>query len=479
MIYYSTDSWAVQIFRFRGTVWREIWWKVALVLIYTLAAFLWCSSQSVHLGHMRKNILGGTLSFLLVFRANTAYSRYWMGRTVLTTFFCDLREFAALSIIAMRGGRQFASIIWNNAFDAVEQSPEEADKSDTYASGERVEIVRWCVVLAVAVQMHTRLVNDGLIHGSMSRETKWLVDWDRFRIRHLTTADEFRRIDSYVRRLAIPLAAWDDPDIDESFFHVTDRWNESPPEDDPEHLTTDRKPNMRLPIVVMCMMNKSVMRNIDDKKHRKAFGIPELLMDDFVALASDLLRSYAAINKTLVTPLPWPYFHLCKTLLFAYFLIFPFFVEYQLGWWANLVELTILSIALFGIDAIATELENPFGDDENDLDIYEKIGALEQEVMFFLRVAGDQHAKNCFLWQDMPTALTHGCASPVSHFLALRTQVETKGLSKEIIPGGKSPWVPEEHEECMPTDLQFLEDGEMHDDFYDDWDDDDDDDGDF
>eukprot|EP00413_Alexandrium_margalefii_P027370 CAMPEP_0204554670 /NCGR_PEP_ID=MMETSP0661-20131031/28279_1 /ASSEMBLY_ACC=CAM_ASM_000606 /TAXON_ID=109239 /ORGANISM="Alexandrium margalefi, Strain AMGDE01CS-322" /LENGTH=36 /DNA_ID= /DNA_START= /DNA_END= /DNA_ORIENTATION= len=36
-------------------------------------------------------------------------------------------------------------------------------------------------------------------------------------------------------------------------------------------------------------------------------------------------------------------------------------------------------MALLGIDAIATELENPFGDDDNDLELLESINVLERE----------------------------------------------------------------------------------------------------
>merc|ERR1712178_76897 len=97
------------------------------------------------------------------------------------------------------------------------------------------------------------------------------------------------------------------------------------------------------------------------------------------------------------TPLPFPYFQLCKTLLLFYFMCFPFFVKFELGPYSNVGEFCCLALALLGVDAIATELENPFGDDANDLDISVKISSLEHEILFFLKVCNDQACENNFM----------------------------------------------------------------------------------
>ena len=41
---------------------------------------------------------------------------------------------------------------------------------------------------------------------------------------------------------------------------------------------------------------------------------------------------------------------------------------------------TLVAFALLGVDAISSELENPFGDDANDLDVLEMIHGLESEA---------------------------------------------------------------------------------------------------
>jgi len=64
-----------------------------------------------------------------------------------------------------------------------------------------------------------------------------------------------------------------------------------------------------------------------------------------------------------------------------------------------------VSLALLGIDAIATELENPFGDDANDLDILGMIAELESEAMEMLRLSGDEASIGRFCLRTMPALI--------------------------------------------------------------------------
>lgn len=206
MIFYETDTWSSQIFRFQGTVWSRVWWKWLLIVGYNLAAYYYCVREGHDLGESKSNILGGTLSVLLVFRANTAYARYWEGRTILTTFFTELREVVALALVCLPGGKGNRVLRWRRRKGDVEEAPAkpEMDSLDKSLIAERVHLIRWSIILAISMQLHTRIMEEGLSHQLLSRETKWHMDWDRYRIRHLTTEQEFKSIDNYVRQLAVP-----------------------------------------------------------------------------------------------------------------------------------------------------------------------------------------------------------------------------------------------------------------------------------
>jgi len=429
MIYYSTDNWRTQIFRFSGTVWsRGVWWKVILITGYTAMAYHYCAERGADLGDSRKNTLGATLSFLLVFRANNAYKRYMQGRTFMTQFFCDLRELVSLGIIHMPGGDHFHRWRWRQHFrsqsdtDIVKDS--KPDQCDKIVSEERTHVIRWALVLAICFQMHARLLDEGFNHGFLERDKKWLVDWDRYRMRHLLTSEEFAQLDKHTRQLSEPDDIWADLPLE--FLDECDGLFEGgPPRTGVFRNFLTTMPFTRPCVLVIYKLNEILFGNMNDfRLQNRRYGVSERFVPSFGKVGMRLLTSFQFVTQCVSTPLPFPYFHLCKTLLFLYFLCFPFFIKQSLGVWANVCEMCCLSLALLGVDAIATELENPFGDDDNDLDIYEKISTLEHEILYFLRLCNDKDCQNNFTWIDMPPVISQASVSPIKGFLALRAQVE-------------------------------------------------------
>merc|ERR1719473_603468 len=78
---------------------------------------------------------------------------------------------------------------------------------------------------------------------------------------------------------------------------------------------------------------------------------------------------------------------------------------------------------MLGIDAIAGELENPFGDDANDLDYNGTLAAFERQLLTVLEQVGDEQAKDAFVWvkagpDDLPS-----CKDLQDRYLALRARV--------------------------------------------------------
>merc|ERR1712007_386320 len=74
----------------------------------------------------------------------------------------------------------------------------------------------------------------------------------------------------------------------------------------------------------------------------------------------------------------------------------------------------VIAFVLLSIDAISTELENPFGDDPNDLDIDEMIHNLELEAMEMLRLCGDERCCHRFLWRKTPRFVFERSIRPIS-----------------------------------------------------------------
>ena len=92
-------------------------------------------------------------------------------------------------------------------------------------------------------------------------------------------------------------------------------------------------------------------------------------MDRNVGLMLDALGGCERIR---FTPVPFAYAQHIKGFLVLFCYTAPFAMVEGMGWWTPVAS-AVLAFALFGIDEIGVEIEDPFGDDPNDLPL-EAIG---------------------------------------------------------------------------------------------------------
>lgn len=83
---------------------------------------------------------------------------------------------------------------------------------------------------------------------------------------------------------------------------------------------------------------------------------------------SKLVDAQGACEKIRKTPMPFVYVVMIKQLILVYLLTLPFAVGPHCGWWAPVV-MAIVSLGLFGIEEASVEIEDPFGLEENCLDM--------------------------------------------------------------------------------------------------------------
>jgi len=81
-----------------------------------------------------------------------------------------------------------------------------------------------------------------------------------------------------------------------------------------------------------------------------------------------LMEAWMGMQKLATTPFPFPYAQLCTYFLFLWCYSFPFAAAFTLQWFGIPVA-GVISFALFGINTIALELEDPFGEETNDIDL--------------------------------------------------------------------------------------------------------------
>jgi len=424
IIYEPGGSWIGVVLTYGGTIWPQIGTQFTLWCLFSLIAYFVVERTHVGLGKEVHSILASTMSFLLIFRANQSYARYWQGRTSVAMFFSTIRDFTMMSILHIHGGA--ATMAWlTGNIDLKEKTRE--DKYDVRAREFRINIVRLSVAYGVMLKLYTRIALDGYCFGAISCETKWLIDWDRLRLRQLLKDDEFKAADACLGILEDP----SDTSLDGLAAQFRDRIDIEVPDDWPDDFEVSLRPGARAHSAVLYYLRELLILNVNDFVNTVPWGIKERFVPNLSRVLSDTQEHFDMIAQIISTPVALPYACLCKTLVLIYMVCSPMTVDHTLGFFGGYVVPVFLVLALLGIDAISTELENPFGDDANDLDILEFIHSLEKEALEFLHMSGDFKAIQSFQWRRMPFFITEHTCKPITHHL-----VFGEFATAEVAPSG-------------------------------------------
>lgn len=92
-----------------------------------------------------------------------------------------------------------------------------------------------------------------------------------------------------------------------------------------------------------------------------------------------LMEGWMGMHKLATTPMPFPFIQMLLTLMYIWMYTLPFPIASQFGW-ASPPVCVLLGFALFGLNAVGAELEDPMGEETNDLpyDVFE--GAVKGAV---------------------------------------------------------------------------------------------------
>jgi len=94
---------------------------------------------------------------------------------------------------------------------------------------------------------------------------------------------------------------------------------------------------------------------------------------------TEMSHVLAGCERIKTTPLPFAYALLLHRTAHIFCLMLPFALAPALGWWTMAVSL-LVAYTFFGLDALGDELEDPFGDDPNDLPLDAMSRMLEREL---------------------------------------------------------------------------------------------------
>ncbi|CAG8517427.1 6505_t:CDS:10, partial [Scutellospora calospora] len=115
----------------------------------------------------------------------------------------------------------------------------------------------------------------------------------------------------------------------------------------------------------------------DDKFDLSKFG-------SVVGNLNSLIDCLGNLERIANTPIPTAYNVHLKQAVMLYVFALPFTIIAELGWF-TVPTIFLVSFTFFGILAVGTEIENPFGYDENDLPLDDYCKDMEAEVKYLER----------------------------------------------------------------------------------------------
>ncbi len=104
-------------------------------------------------------------------------------------------------------------------------------------------------------------------------------------------------------------------------------------------------------------------------------------------LLNIMVDTLGGCERILKTPIPLAYAVHLRQLILLYCLLLPADLVDDLGWWTAPV-IGIVSFALFGIEGIGVEIENPFGNDPNDLPLDSICQTMERNIEDLIALRG-------------------------------------------------------------------------------------------
>lgn len=114
---------------------------------------------------------------------------------------------------------------------------------------------------------------------------------------------------------------------------------------------------------------------------------PPILSRVFQELGDGLVM-YNDIIQVSAWPFPFPYAQLSAVMIILHLIITPLVMCQWTSHWSATFLLTLVScVSLASMDLIAVEIENPLGDDPNDLPVHAMHARLNQELLMLLNPA--------------------------------------------------------------------------------------------
>ncbi len=289
MIQYDPHHWRSHLFDIRGSMVREIFSRVAVCAIWSVAVVAWHrtgQAPEINIPLHGHTLTGVALGLLLVFRTNVSYERFWEGRRQWGNIVNDCRNLARLSCSLLKNDPELLSY-W----------------------------LQWTMVFPRSVMNRLR---GGTTLGPIT--------------------------------VGLPQ---NDVVATENAQHV--------------------------PLAV----SRKMTEQLETARQRGLISdIQQMTLDGGI---QRLIDSLGACERIHNTPLPFAYMVHLRRALICYFATLPMALVSDFGW-LTIPATLLIAYVMLGIEEIGVEIEDPFGDDENDLPLQSLCETIESNLRELLPV---------------------------------------------------------------------------------------------
>lgn len=353
MLLYDNRSFFRLLFETKGSV---VWERSAVVSGCFLAVFsvllqwmhyqnTWYSPFLSH--HYGMHALGVVVAFTTVFRTNLCWHRYWEAITHLHVMYSKWED-------AFSGVYAFASVSLRNA-----KSVGDEDKVRRLQAAMRQTEADFCLLSALSVQR--------LYQGDTERMRKrrgrvgWqdlVVERSVLKFNDMTGATQMPFLDAMETADGSPTFATQQMDLS---------WNATKllvkripdPAQQMALQSSGHRPNMVMHWILVSLSRMSPDLDI----------APPIQTRVYQELSNGMLGFVNAL-KIADVPFPFPYAQLLNIMLFFYSLFIPLYVSlFTKSMFVSPVVTFLLFQGVWCVNAVAKDLENPFGTDTNDINV--------------------------------------------------------------------------------------------------------------
>jgi putative membrane protein len=148
--------------------------------------------------------------------------------------------------------------------------------------------------------------------------------------------------------------------------------------------------NERSPLVWIIFLRTAIASHVKHLKTELDVN-EELKLLDFTA---DIVSAYHGLMKLINTPFPFPLVQMTRTFLFVWVFTLPFALMSDNERAFSLITIFFITYGFIGLEFVSIELDDPFGDDPNDLDVLELAKVVFEDIYVCIHdIDGEQVAR--------------------------------------------------------------------------------------